>query len=508
MWQEKMEWMNCLRWNKFLLNMQTEKLLVSNSRWLEISAVAILLTVLGLLVFGTALGAWFTSEAWQLLEVGNDLGFARIWEQFVPHPENWYRPLTRLFFQVELSVFGFDPLGYRLVALALHIISACLLYSLAMLHLRSRTAACIVGIIFLLTLHAHEVIWDVGDLHTALGGVMLVVTVYAYALSKYKLALLFLALSLLADETGLLTCVLLIWYEICFNVPRWNRAMLLTSVRRVAPYGVLVVLYVLSRWFATNGIFLNETTPCHTPICLVNGMGEYLNRLVVRTDLLLSLVWRYRIVFSTIIGAALGIFIWLAKPWRWSDRQMLLFATGWTALASFFFVLALWPYVADRFWYVPDMGLALVVGTVAAHVQRAFPLLSLSKRVVVLSAASLLSAWVIVGAVMLVQRGQLWQRAGDEALFIVTRVQQLVPNPPPNPTFVFDVIPDSYYESFPPGNTGPYLYRNGLRSALRFRYGRSDVRVALAGSEEAHSATNPIYLSITQGHVELIATAP
>lgn len=481
---------------------------VSNSRWLEISVVVILFTVLGLSVFGTALGAWFTSEAWQLLEVGNDLGFARIWEQFVPHPENWYRPFTRLFFQVELSVFGFAPLGYRLVALSLHISSACLLYSLAMLQLRSRLAACIAGIIFLLTLHAHEVIWDVGDLHTALGGVMLVATVCAYARSKYKLALFFLALSLMTDETGLLACALLIWYELCFNAPSWNRALLLCSARRVAPYGALVMLYLLLRWFATNGIILNETTPCHAPICLVNGMSEYLNRLVIRTELLLTLVWHYRIVFSMLIGAALGIFIWFAKPWRWAERLMLLFATGWTALASFFFVWALWPYVADRFWYVPDMGLALVVGTVAAHYQRAFPLLSLPKRAVVVSAAGLLVVWVIVGAVMLVQRGQLWQRAGDEALFIVTRVQELVPSPPSNPTFVFDVIPDSYYESFPPGNTGPYLYRNGLRSALRFRYGRPDVRVALAGSEQARSATNPIYLSIAQGFVELRATAP
>lgn len=195
--------------------------------------------------------------------------------------------------------------------------------------------------------------------------------------------------------------------------------------------------------------------------------------------------------------------VWL-KPWRWREARALVFAAGWMGLASFFFVWALWPYVADRFWYIPDLGLALLVGVVASHTIDEYAR-GRWTRIAVTGAALVFGVWLAIGIFMLIQRGALWTRAGAEAQMIVQRVQELVPNPPPHTTFVMDQLPDSYYVTFAPGNTGPYLFRNGIREALRLHYNRADVRVVRGfNSPDAGSATAPIYLRVLPGQVERI----
>lgn len=466
--------------------------------------VLLALAVTGLVVFSTGLNAWFTSDAWQFLEVAFDLGLTGVWVQFVPHPENWFRPLTRLVFQIEFALFGFQPLGYHLVALALHVATAWLVYLLARQLTQRRAAAVLAAFTFLLTIHAHEIVWDIGDLHNALGGVPLVAAVVLYARGRRLAAWIAMAVSLMSDETGLLTFGLLIWYDILFYMQGWNVIQLRGAVRRLVPFAALIGVYVAMRWTIGGGTFLNEQQPCHAPLCLVNGMGEYFNRFFVRSEWLLGFVWSYRPLFAVVLMAGVVVLMVWLKPWRWHKARALAFAAGWMGLSSFFFVWALWPYVADRFWYVPDAGLALLVGVVASHALDEFTR-GRWARVAVTSGALVLGMWVAVGVVMLVQRGKLWTRAGAEAQMIVQRVQELVPNPPLHTTFVMDQLPDSYYVTFAPGNTGPYLFRNGIREALRLRYNRADVRVVRGwDSPDAGTATAPIYLRVSPGQVERI----
>lgn len=466
--------------------------------------VALCFSLIGLMVFGSGLNAWFTSDAWKFLEVAYDVGFTRVWNQFVPHPENWYRPLTRLVFQIEYTLFGLEPLGYHLVALTLHVTTALLIYLTALRLLQVRAAAILAGLVFLLTLHAHEVIWSVGDLHNALGGTTVLLTVFAYVRRNVWLAWVGLVLNLLADETGILTLGLLIWYDVLFHVSPWNRKEVRAAVVRLVPFGALVVLYFLARLTIGQGTLLNEQTPCHAPLCLVNGMGEYLVRFFVRTEWLLGFVWTRRPFFVIALLLVFLAAVVFFKPWRWREVRVLWFAAGWMGAASFFFVWALWPYVADRFWYVPDVGLALLVGALAAHAARS-DLSSRRNRIALTAMTFAFIVWLGVGVSMLVERGQLWTRSGAEARMIVYRVAELVPQPPQNPTFVFEGLPDSYYVTFAPGNTGPYLFRNGIREALRLHYGRPDVKVERGwDSPGALAALNPIYLRVKPGQVELV----
>ena len=56
---------------------------------------------------------------------------------------------------------------------------------------------------------------------------------------------------------------------------------------------------------------------------------------------------------------------------------------------------------------------------------------------------------------------------------------------------VFSDVPDSLLPDIPPGNTGPYLLRNGLTTGLRLRYGRSDV-FPIAATQTRPARSGPV----------------
>ncbi len=191
----------------------------------------------------------------------------------------------------------------------------------------------------------------------------------------------------------------------------------------------------------------------------------------------------------------------LLRPWTWRDWRAAVFAAGWTAGASSFAILALFPYVADRFLYLADVGLALLLGAATAEVLRAWPAAGTGARVGLAAGATVVAAWLAIGPVALAERGRLWAAAGAQARAIVEATVRLVPDPPPRATIVFSGPLDSYAVTIPPGNTGPYLFRTGIGAALRLAYGRPDLR----GSWRGRRSPDAIHLSFEDGQVRRVA---
>ncbi len=172
-----------------------------------------------------------------------------------------------------------------------------------------------------------------------------------------------------------------------------------------------------------------------------------------------------------------------------------------------YYILALWEYISDRFLYIPDMGLGLLAGIAAAEIinRRASSASAQSRNIADAVVAGLFALWLAAGVIMLLDRGALWTKSGEEARSLVEQVHTLVPEVPANPVFIVRNLPDSYYQQIPPGNTGPYLFRNGFDYALRFRYGRDDIVAFAEGSVPVDvPAADTILLSIDSGHVKVI----
>lgn len=428
------------------------------------------------LVFLPHLRAGFVSDAFGFLGRARGATLGSLAALFIPSATTWYRPVTGLVFWIEYRLFGLDPIGYHAVALACHVASSVLIFRLSRRVARSDLGASLAAGAFLFSVHAHEVVFDIADLHNALSGVALLACVLAYARGARGVSLGLGALTMTIDETGLLALPLVGLWEAAFAVRSAGRRPIIAAAIRLAPFAALTAGYLAFRMLV-GGAIAGEGPPCRTVTCLAVAAAEYLNRLFVRPDSLLSGIWtrRFSLAAATLVTVAVALA--LVRPWTWRTWRPALYGAAWVAGTTLFFILALFPYVTDRFVYVPDMGLALLLAAAAAESRRRWPAASRAARAGAALVGLAVILWIAAGASMLAHRGQLWDRAGARARSIVESTAALVPDPPPNALFVFREVPDSDTPDVPPGNTGPYLFRNGLRAALRIRYGRTDLEV-------------------------------
>jgi hypothetical protein len=426
------------------------------------------------LVFLPPLRTKFVSDTFGLYSLARVQSPADLIGLFVPQAAHWYRPLNDIFFWLEAHAFGQEAIGYHLVALMAHVISAALILLLTERLSGSRKAAVCAALVFLVNVHAHEPLWDVADLHTALSTLIFLAVLLSYVAGRRKVSWLLALIALGVDETGLLAIATIGLYEVIVAVTAVNWTSLRVSILRLAPFAILGIAYLAMRLF--NGSIYVENIPCRTPRCLLAASEEYFSRSFVRPEMLVSW-WDHRWIYVALGLAIIAVIVFLTKPWTWPERRTSAFVIAWWALATSYFVLSLWPYIADRFVYVPDCALAVLIGLVAARTFDTRVNLSQARRWGNVAIAAVLVAWVAAGLWMLYGRGQLWIKAGDEAASITHTIHALVPNPPPNSVFIVLDVPHETQPAIPPGNTGPYVFHNGLESAIRLEYNRSDLTV-------------------------------
>jgi len=406
-----------------------------------------------------------------------DASWPTVIEWFVPAGHGFYRPLYLVVLWGAHSLLGTDPLGYHLIAWLAHVSAAFLLSLVALAVTGERVAAAVAGLTFLWSIHAHEVIFDVATLHHTLGGVTLLVAVLAWMRGARGVALLSAAIGLLVNELALLTLPILCAYELWRSSDATLASRGRQAAGRLAPQAALAVAYFVLRLVVAGADLPREGATCLTVRCLGVAMAEYTNRLLVRPEGALSLAWKHRLPLAAVtilLAIALGCVL---RPRQWRRWNGAGFAASWLLIAVTYLVVSLWPYISDRFLYVPDMGLAILVGWVAGEGCRAWPRSSPGRRLLESLALTALLSWVALGGIVLYHRGGLWSAAGRDAARIVEAIHACVPVPPPAAAFCVVGPVDSASPGVPPGNTGPYLFRNGLASALRMRYERPDLTV-------------------------------
>jgi len=445
------------------------------------------MAIVGLLVFVPGLRAGLASEDFDFYRTAHLADIHQVVKAFVPNDYFWYRPVQELAYWAEAHLFGFDPFAFHAVSLAGHITSSALLYWLARRLGCSPLASFATGIIFITSVHAHEVVWWWADLHYAFGGPLILGTLLAWFGSRRLLAVFLATAALLTDESSILIApvVMLGEFLLAGGSLTWAQR-LVTAIRSAIPLIALLVLYFVFRLGIGGGIW-GESVPCHSPSCIAAGIVNYGARLVLRPDRAYGLYEHFKLILAT-LGVLAGGVIAVVVATRGRYRRVIAFGAGWTTLTVLFFVLALWPYASDRFMYYPDMGIALALGGFAQEAIRAFGDGSRVARLVASLGVVSLLLWVGAGIHMLEVRAGGWIRAGNAATLIVDNVFARVPDAPHGVLLQIDDVPDSVQPVFPPGNTGPYLFRNGLESAVRLRFGRDDISVVWTG-HPAHGAT-------------------
>jgi protein O-mannosyl-transferase len=301
-----------------------------------------------------------------------------------------YRPLTTLSYWVNYQLLGNagQPLGYHVVNLLLHTSNAMLVYALGWLLTRRRVAACLAGAIFALHPVATEAVTNIvgrADLLATLGVVGgLVAHIRSQSSCGWQqigwLAALMVAfgIGLFGKESAIVLPAVLVLYDLAFRKRAW------------VSYGV--VLPVLVVWFlARQGVL------AHNP-ALPQTAADYIDNSLLKGD-----AWTAHLTAVKIIGKYLWLLVWPAQlsadysynqiPLaRWPDLSVVVaVATIAAALAlairlwrrqpvaSFcilFFFVTLAPVsnlfflcgstMAERFLYLPSIGIAVAAGWLAA----------------------------------------------------------------------------------------------------------------------------------------------
>jgi hypothetical protein len=84
----------------------------------------------------------------------------------------------------------------------------------------------------------------------------------------------------------------------------------------------------------------------------------------------------------------------------------------------------------------------------------------------------------------------------------------LLPDPAPGTQVLVYVVPRMQPPLYPPGNTGPYMYMNGMEWAMRMRYGWPS-NVALPTFPDHYQVTDagPVHVfDVVDGHIVPRAT--
>jgi hypothetical protein len=471
------------------------------------------IVVAGIITFFPGLRAGFVSDDFDNLSWIGSATFGDVLSRFVPTSAGtqlttFYRPLSDLLLWVEYHVFGAQPVADHVVALVCHLAIAALLFRVAQA-LGIRLEAALAGAAaFLLTIHAHEVVfwWAAG--HFAFGGLAIVAAVLAYVEGWTWLSLACTVLALLTDEAGVALLPTLVACEALFGrplptPPAGPAAALGRRLLRLAPTAAAVVAFLAVR--LNGGAFWSNPDACHDPECDALGVVQYFDQLFLRPGRLIELLRAYGTPNRLVVGAVtLGLFVVVAallRAWRWRDWRVIAFGAAWCVMFAAVFIYGLWPDMSDRFLYYPEMGLALAL---AGVIQQALRTLESGPRPAQVATGAVLAGyliWLALGIPTVWHRAGQWVAAGQTVSGIFDSAVRVQPRPAPGTVLVFEDVPDTLLPDIPPGNTGPYLLRNGLSTGMRLRYGRTDVQVIAATSPVPAGAATVVCLDIEDTEV-------
>ena len=333
------------------------------------------------------------------------------------HLSNWH-PLTWISHMLDVSLFGLDPGPAHLVNVALHGANSLLVYLLALALLRNWRASLLVAYLFLAhPLHVESVGWiaERKDVLCALFYLLAILAYLRYAAQpgagRYALLVFIFVLALLSKPMAVTLPVVLLLLDF-WPLGRLRGEAAPMLGRRIPAYAVLFAeklpLFVLS--IASGIVTLVAQQAAMVPIDFV-PLGDRLRNSVVAyvtylrdtiaptrltvfsqlgpVDLLTSLLP------SLLVLVAISV---VAIAWR---RKY-----PWVLFGWLWYVLLLLPVIgliqvgsqshADRYMYLPSIGLFLALGAAVAHLDGA----AAKKALLVLAPALVFysfMAWVQLG---------------------------------------------------------------------------------------------------------------
>jgi len=334
------------------------------------------------------------------------------------HMSNWH-PLTWISHMIDVSLFGLNPGPAHLVNAAYHGVNSLLVYLLALRLLRDWRASLLVAYLFLAhPLHVESVAWiaERKDLLCAMFFLLSLLAYLRYAArpsgGRYALVACAFVLALLSKPMAVTLPIVLLLLDF-WPLGRMRVEPVMALGRRFPAYAVLfaekVPLFALS--LASGLVTLAAQKSAIAPLHLeplsyrmmnaVVAYATYLHDTVVPTRLALLYPLTLHLGFLNSILPSLLLLALISAVAIGCRKKCPWLLFGWL-----WFLLTLLPVIgliqvglqshADRYMYLPSIGLFLALGAAVARLSRAASRKALLAFVPVLLFYSFL-AWIQVG---------------------------------------------------------------------------------------------------------------
>jgi len=321
---------------------------------------------------------------------------------------NYYRPLVTLSLMVDHRLHGLNPRGYHLTNLLLHLAAVLLVFHLARRTLDRLLPAVVCAVVFALHPSRAEAVAWISGRADLLAAVFFLVALLLFHASLERatrrwifvsLGWLAFGLALVSKESSVtlgLVVPMLDW----LLVSRGDRHRFLCNLRRVhLPLLVATAVIVAVRLMV--GTSQVELGIGPRAALVLQSLGHYAHRVVApyHPSMLigvefdpLSPSWGFLVLgaCATLLVAG-GVWI-AARRGNWTVAFGLLFLVVTLAPASNIVPLGLRVMVAERFLYLPLVGLGLVIGWAFIRRSAAQPR---GQGLVLLGVVVLVSSWAV-----------------------------------------------------------------------------------------------------------------
>ena len=296
--------------------------------------------------------------------------------------EDHYLPLTYTTFWLEHKLWGFDPTGYHIVNVLLHLANTLLLWHL-LLRLAVPGAWMVAAVFAVHPLHVESVAWVI-ERKDVLSGLFYLAAVLAWmrfveqpSRGRYAGSLVLYAAGMLSKSIVVtLPATLLIWH--------WWKQRRVTSVDllRLVPFCMVGAVYVggdLSFSRSVNPVSLDYSL-AERSLIAARALWFYAGKLLWPTDLAVIYPrWDIRVTDPLAWGYLIAAVALAAVLWHFR-RQLgrgplvgvLFFAVTLSPVLGFVdYGYMRYAFVADRFQYLAGIGvIAVVVASAAYGVRR------------------------------------------------------------------------------------------------------------------------------------------
>jgi tetratricopeptide (TPR) repeat protein len=299
----------------------------------------------------------------------------------------YYRPVVSATYAIDYSLWKFEPFGFHLTNVLIHIINVLLLFKLLTLMFEQskskfRDYAIMAGaLVFALhPIHTEAVAWVSGRTDSLSCTFFFAAFIYYFKYTKLQsnrnlgLLLLYYLLALLSKEMAITLPVVIILYDIIVN--RMNLSADLRQKTKVyVSLAVVSVLYLLLRWYVLKDVpergsyFYFYGKEYGTVFYTMLQTLPYYFKLAVFP---IGMVYHYSgflpflssplepgVIFAILFMAAIGVCSWyLYKRMPVVSYALLFF---FITLSPVLNIIPTMNFMGDRFLYIPSVFLSLIV---------------------------------------------------------------------------------------------------------------------------------------------------